>query len=91
MDPAGSVASDTLVNFSIDGDTGALTQLQEVPSGGIGPRQFSINKAGTLVAVGAQSDGRVVLIERDPETGMLGEFVAHANVEGEITAVIFNE
>jgi hypothetical protein len=33
----------------------------------------------------------VVLIERDPESGLLGDFVAAADVEGEVTAVIFNE
>lgn len=83
--------SDPLINFSIDSKTGHLTLLQEVPCGGRGPRQFSLNKAGSLVAVGLQSDGRVVVMERDVKTGLIGEVVAWAEVEGEVTAVIFNE
>lgn len=50
-----------------------------------------MNKAGTLVAVGEQKDGRVVLIKRDPASGKLGDFAGYANVAGEITSVIFNE
>lgn len=78
-----------LINFSIDADTGALTTLQEVPSGGLFPRHFSYNADASLVAVGLQSDGRVVLIGRDIETGQLGDFVAYADVEGEVSNVIF--
>ncbi|KAK2595324.1 hypothetical protein QQS21_006981 [Conoideocrella luteorostrata] len=85
------IPSDTLINFSIDAQTGNLTPIQEVPCGGRYPRQFSINKVGTLVAVGQQNDGRVVLIKRDPWSGKLGEFVGYANVAGQITSVIFNE
>lgn len=86
-----SIVSDTLINFSIDAATGSLTATQEVPAGGRFPRQFSLNEDNTLLAVGMQSDGLVVVIARDPESGELGEFVASAAVEGEITAVIFNE
>ena len=83
--------SDTLINFGLDGETGSLSVVQEVPCGGSFPRQFSMNKAGTLLAVGLQNDGRVVLIERDAQTGEIGDFVANADVEGQVTAVIFNE
>ncbi|KAF7546970.1 hypothetical protein G7Z17_g8051 [Cylindrodendrum hubeiense] len=90
-DNSTAIASDPLVNFAIDPQTGHLDLVQEVPCGGLFPRQFSINKAGTLVAVALQGDGRVVVMERDAETGELGELVAHADIEGEVTAVIFNE
>ncbi|KPM35657.1 hypothetical protein AK830_g10916 [Neonectria ditissima] len=85
------ISSDPLINFAIDPKTGHLDLLQEVPCGGRGPRQFSMNKDGTLVAVGLQDDGRVVVMERNVETGKIGGLVAHADVEGEVTAVIFNE
>lgn len=93
FDPSSNatIPSDTLINFSIDPATGALTQLQEVPSGGSFPRHFSFNEATDLVAVIQQRDGRVVVIERDPESGLLGDFVANADVAGEVNAVIFNE
>lgn len=86
-----SIVSDPLVNFEIDAETGHLNLRQEVPCGGGFPRQFTINKAGTLVAVALQSDGRVVVMERDVKTGLLGKFVAYAEVEGGVTAVVFNE
>lgn len=93
FDPDNStdIVSDTLINFSIDTSTGLLTQIQAAPAGGRMPRQFSINTEGDLVAVGLQEDGRVVVIERDTETGLLGGFVAAVPVEGEVTCVIFND
>ncbi|ODA76383.1 hypothetical protein RJ55_08229 [Drechmeria coniospora] len=92
FDPSkdGQIVSDPIVNFSID-DDGSLRLLQDVPAGGRVPRQFSMNKSGTLLAVGLQSDMRVVLISRDPETGRLGRFAGYADLEGEITSVVFNE
>ncbi|KAF4345379.1 hypothetical protein FBEOM_680 [Fusarium beomiforme] len=86
-----TITSDPLISFKIDSDTGHLTLQQDVPCGGRFPRHFSINKAGTLVAVALQGDSRVVIIERDVKTGNVGEFVAYAEVEGEVTAVIFYE
>ncbi|KAG8425192.1 hypothetical protein J3458_001922 [Metarhizium acridum] len=93
FDPENSanITSDPLINFLINGKTGSLSLIQEAPCGGRYPRQFSTNKAGTLVAVGQQKDARVVLIQRDPESGKLGDFVGYADVAGEITSVIFNE
>ena len=83
--------SDSIINFAVDPATGGLTQLQDIPAGGRVPRQFSVNRDGTLVAVGLQGDGRVVIIARDAESGELGDFVAAIPVEGEVTSVIFNE
>ncbi|KAF4999248.1 hypothetical protein FGRMN_2612 [Fusarium graminum] len=84
-----SITSDPLISFKIDGETGELALHQDVPCGGRFPRQFAINKAGTLVAVALQHDSRIVIIERDVETGMLGDFVAYAQLNGEVTAVVF--
>jgi hypothetical protein len=44
-----------------------------------------------LIAVALQSDSRVVIIERDAKTGIMGDFIAYAELEGEVTAVIFYE
>ena len=60
-----------------------------MPAGGLFPRHFSYNDDASLVAVGLQSDGRVVVIARDAATGELGDFVAWADVEGEVSNVIF--
>ncbi|ESU10976.1 hypothetical protein FGSG_05067 [Fusarium graminearum PH-1] len=86
-----SITSDSLVSFRIDGETGHLALQQDIACGGRSPRHFTINKAGTLVAVALQHDSRVVILERDVKTGMIGDFVAYAELEGEVTAVIFYE
>lgn len=93
FDPEDSteIPSDPLLNFSLDHCTGALSLVQTFPAGGIGPRHFSLNKAGNLVAVGLQKDGRVVVIDRDTETGELKGFLASADVDGEVTCAIFDE
>ncbi|KAM3445561.1 hypothetical protein NHJ13734_000262 [Beauveria thailandica] len=90
-DQSKQIDSDPIINFSIDENTGKLTFLQEVSAGGRFPRHFSMNKAGTKIAVGLQTDGRVVVIQRDPQSGKLGDFESFANIEGDITSVIFDE
>lgn len=57
----------------------------------MGPRQFAFNAAGDLVAVGLQTDGRVVVMRRDVATGEVGEVVAAVELEGEVTCVVFDE
>lgn len=67
--------SDTLATFSI-GANGAVTFKALSPAGGSFPRSFSeVAKHGhnTLVAVGLQNSGRVVIYERDGKTGALGK------------------
>ncbi|KAI0900194.1 putative isomerase YbhE [Annulohypoxylon nitens] len=93
FDPNNStlIPSDPIITFSIDRATGKLTKVQEFPAGGSGPRHFSISADGTLLASALQADGRVVLIKRDVETGKLEDYVAYADIEGELTAAIFRE
>ncbi|KAI0161050.1 putative isomerase YbhE [Hypoxylon sp. FL1284] len=93
FDPNNSteIASDPIMTFSIDSTTGDLTKVQEFPAGGSGPRHFSINADGSLLAVSLQADGRVVIIDRDVETGELKDFLAYKDIEGEVTASIFRE
>jgi len=85
------ILSDPLINYAIDNKTGRLKKIQEFAAGGAGPRGFSINGDGNLLAVGLQGDGRVVVIERDVRTGLLKDYVASANVPGEVNAAIFYE
>ncbi|KAI0431623.1 Lactonase, 7-bladed beta-propeller-domain-containing protein [Xylaria sp. FL1042] len=93
FDPTNSteIVSDPLIVYSIDNKTGSLKKLQEFAAGGAGPRHFSINGDGDRIAVGLQGDGRVTIIERDVHTGLLKDFVATANVAGEVNTVIFYE
>ncbi|PMD35842.1 3-carboxymuconate cyclase-like protein-like protein [Hyaloscypha variabilis F] len=85
------IPSDTLQSWAIDHATGELSLKQIAPAGGSFPRQFSVNKAGDLVAVGLQMDGRVVVIERNVVDGTLGDFVANVDVAGQVTSVIWDE
>jgi 6-phosphogluconolactonase (cycloisomerase 2 family) len=93
FDPTNStkIPSDTLQSWAIDGSTGKLTFDQLAPAGGSFPRQFSVNKDGSLAAVGLQYDSRVVVIERDVASGKLGKFVAEIDIPGQITSVIFDD
>lgn len=52
---------------------------------------LTVNGDGNRLAVGLQGDGRVAIIKRDVRTGLLKSFVASAEVEGEVNAVIFYE
>lgn len=79
------IASDTLQSWSIDPSTGKLDFKQLAPAGGSFPRQFSVNKEGTLAAVGLQLDARVVIVERNVEDGTFGKFVAEIEIPGQIT------
>lgn len=79
------------MTFALDQETGIPKLIQTSPAGGMQPRHFSLNKAGNLVAVGLQQDGRVVIINRDVATGQLQDFAASADVEGQVTCAIFDE
>ncbi|KAF9876881.1 extracellular aldonolactonase [Colletotrichum karsti] len=85
------IQSDALATFAINHETGHLNFTQLYPAGGRIPRQFSINKAGDQVAVGLQSDGRVVVISRDVKTGLLKDFIADISIAGEVVCVIYDE
>jgi len=66
--------------------------VQTIGTGGLVPRQFVINRAGTLVAVGTQGDGKVNVFARDAETGLLTGPVAGVAIEGgQVTCVAFDE
>jgi 6-phosphogluconolactonase (cycloisomerase 2 family) len=85
------IPSDPLISYSVDPKNGNLTLVQTFPAGGLTPRHFSLNKAGTLIASALQGSSRVAVIARDPESGTLIEFVNTANVAGEVNCAIFAE
>ncbi|KAF7947763.1 hypothetical protein EAE96_008842 [Botrytis aclada] len=99
-----ALPSDTLQTWSINTASnatyGSLSFSQLFPSGGIYPRQMSMNKAGTLVAVALQQSARVVIVKRDAKTGLFGDFVADvqvgdfegvAGLDGQVTSVVWDE
>jgi hypothetical protein len=57
------------------------------------PRQFSLNKAGDLAAVGLQNDGRVVIAHRDLASHKYDDgFVANVeNIALGVSCVVWDE
>jgi 6-phosphogluconolactonase (cycloisomerase 2 family) len=84
------IPADTLTTFELQHD-GSLVFVQAWPSGGLYPRQFSINPSGTLIAVGNQLSANVALLSRNPATGLIGEPLARIPVDGNITCVVFDQ
>lgn len=87
--------SDTLSTWTIN-DDGTLSFLQNAPSGGWSPRQFALNRAGDLIAVGHQNNKSVVIWKRDVETGLIltedqGGKVGQATLTGSVVATIWDE
>ncbi|KAI9736113.1 MAG: hypothetical protein M1818_006289 [Claussenomyces sp. TS43310] len=88
---SGTIQSDTLQAWQIDPATGRLTFEQLAPAGGSYPRQFSVNRSGTLAAVALQKSSSVVIVERHVDNGTFGAFVAEIPIDGEITSVVWDE
>lgn len=68
-------ASDTLVTYEVDLESGGLRLVQLAASGGEWPRSFSVTADGTLIAVGNQysTPGRILIFRRDPSTGIIDD------------------
>jgi 6-phosphogluconolactonase (cycloisomerase 2 family) len=75
-DKNASEKSDSLATYAI-GPGGNLVFRGIYPAGGSNPRQFTINKAGDMIAVGLQKSCRVVVLCRDVVTGQIGRPLAH--------------
>jgi Lactonase, 7-bladed beta-propeller/LysM domain len=98
IDPTNStqMVSDTLFTFSISPSNGTFALLQKFPAGGIGPRAFSINGNGTMVAVALNISNRLAVIARDAVsglmTGILGLLELDVGAQGElVTSAIWDE
>ena len=62
---------DSLAMYAVDGDSGRLTLLGIVPTGGENPRNFGIDPTGSFVLCGNQSSDTVTYHRLDPDTGLL--------------------
>jgi 6-phosphogluconolactonase (cycloisomerase 2 family) len=67
---------DSLVHYSISHVDGTLTKKPLVSAHGSFPRHFSINKAGSLMAVASQQSGNLVILRRNASTRLFDEEVA---------------
>ena len=57
--------------YAVDGDSGRLTLLGIVPTGGENPRNFGVDPTGNFVLCGNQSSDTVTYHRLDPDTGLL--------------------
>lgn len=62
---------DSLAVFAVNADTGRLTFVEHVPSGGKTPRCFGIGPGGKHLFAANQGSGNVVVFALDPSTGRL--------------------
>ncbi len=79
---ASNRGEDSLVVFTIDQMTGALTFLQRISCGGKMPRHFTLDPTGNWLLCGNQAGGGVTVFERDGGTGRLNGPVASLPVPG---------
>jgi len=85
-----AISSDSITTFSLS-KSGKLGFVQAWPTYGLFPRHFSLNSAGDLLAVGNQNSENVVVMQRDVATGLIGDVLAEAEVEGMVTSVVFGQ
>ncbi len=68
---ASNRGQDTIVLFSIDTKTGALTLADHFPTQGKTPRNFKIDPAGRLLFVANQNTNNIAVFQIDSNTGQL--------------------
>lgn len=78
----------TLLVFSIDSKSGALTFVQRIGSGGKNPRDFTLDPSEKWVVAANQDSQNVVVFARDPQTGKLSE-TSHSLHVGAPVCVLF--
>jgi 6-phosphogluconolactonase len=70
---------DSIAVFSVAPDTGRLTRIQDVPSGGRSPRNFDFDPTGHWMLVTNHESNNASVLRIDPQSGLLtpkGEPVA---------------
>ena len=68
---ASNRGDDSIAVFSIDRESGKLTAVEQVPSGGHTPRHFTFDPDGTRLLVANQDSGNIVEFRIDGTTGRL--------------------
>lgn len=64
---------DTIGVFAIDGRDGTLTPVEQTDSGGIMPRNFSIDPSGNFLLVANQLTNNIVVFQIDVSSGKLSK------------------
>lgn len=64
-----------IIVFGVDPATAHLTELQRRSVEGDHPREFSLDPSGKFLLIANQKSNEIVVVERDPKTGLLGKTV----------------
>lgn len=67
--------------FAINPANGELTHLQRRSVEGDHPREFALSPNGKFVLIANQMSNNIVVVERDPQTGKLGDTVQHLSMD----------
>jgi 6-phosphogluconolactonase len=68
---ASNRAENSLLVFAIDGGTGRLTQVQDIPSGGDTPRSLGLDPSGRWMLTANENSNTLTVFAIDPRTGAL--------------------
>ena len=61
--------------YSVDAETGALTQLQRRSTEAASTREFTFSPDGRFLLLAVQGGDRIAVLQRDPTSGLLGKTV----------------
>ncbi|WP_066098361.1 lactonase family protein [Xanthomonas massiliensis] len=69
-----------IVVFAVDPDDGHLTRLQARDTDGANAREFTFSPDGRFLLIAVQGADAIVVVQRDPATGLLGPTVQRVAV-----------
>ena len=84
---ASNVGHDSIAVFSVDASSGALTHLQDQPSGGAWPRDFDVDPNGDVLVV-ANRDSNSLCVFSIGQDGKLSTLGGPTTVPAEPSAVL---
>jgi 6-phosphogluconolactonase len=88
---ASNRGDDSIAVFSVDRESGKLTVVEQVPSGGRTPRHFTFDPDGARLLVANQDSGNIVEFRIDATTGRLERVGDVAKVPSPVCLVFVAE
>lgn len=82
---------DSVVVYSIDQESGKLTERQRIPAQGKTPWGFAFDSGETWLLVANEASGTVNVLKRDPATGKLSETAESLPVPRPVAVTFFPE
>src|SRR5690606_28349002 len=64
--------ANTITVFKINDEDGRLTEIQQISSQGVAPRNFAITPDGKFLICGNQNSDELIVFRRNQEDGKIG-------------------